>query len=144
MARPHKYGARAIVTPGGEHFDSVGEHRWIFGLRLRQRAGDIVDLERQVKFPLTVNGLKVCDLVLDATWGEPIGDGLYLTQYADFKGVLTRDARIKFKLFEAVYGRQVRVFTAKGEIKQRALRAPAATKKGRRRVNDEPAHAPAS
>jgi predicted nuclease of restriction endonuclease-like RecB superfamily len=53
--------------------------------------------ERQIRFPLHVNGAKICDYVCD-----------FLVRYADgrkelveVKGFWTRDAIIKRKLFEA-------------------------------------------
>lgn len=117
MRRPHKYGARKVHI-AGEAYDSAGEAKWIAGLRLREKAGEISEVERQVKFDLEVNGLRVCSVILDASWLED-----ETRQYGDYKGMLTRDARLKYKLFEAIYGRPVRVFSTKGEVKQNRVRA---------------------
>ena len=60
----HKYGAKRTTTPDGEVFDSKGESdRWAV-LKQAEWAGIIVkgSLERQPRFPLVVNGVKVCDI----------------------------------------------------------------------------------
>jgi hypothetical protein len=51
-------------------FDSKAEARQWEVLKLRQRLGEISDLQRQVTFPLEVNGLLVCSYRADMTWRE--------------------------------------------------------------------------
>ena len=58
--------------------------------------------ERQIRFPLIVNDIKICDYVCD-----------FLVYYADgrkdlveVKGFWTKDAAIKLKLFQATYLRE--------------------------------------
>ena len=125
----NKYGSKKAMTAHGL-FDSKGEAAWYHGLVLREMAGEISKLRRQVTFPIVINKFRVCDVVLDAVWEEG-----GVAQYADFKGVVTPEARLKFKLFEAKHFSRVRVFTAKGEIKLRRQGAPT-KKKGRSRVNE--------
>jgi len=61
--------------------------------------GRVDSWERQIRFPLVVNGRKVCDYIVD-----------FLVRYADgrkelveVKGVWTDAARLKRKLFEATF-----------------------------------------
>lgn len=50
-ARANKYRAQPLET-GGERFDSKHEYRCYQALRVRQDAGEITGLRRQVKFSL--------------------------------------------------------------------------------------------
>lgn len=52
MRKPNKYGAIRTMTPDGLTHDSKKEaQRWVM-LRLLERAGEISDLQRQVKFEI--------------------------------------------------------------------------------------------
>ena len=53
--KPHKYHAKAVVVDG-MRFDSKREARRWHELQLRQRAGQIRSLERQVRIPLHASG----------------------------------------------------------------------------------------
>jgi hypothetical protein len=67
---------------------------------MHARGNDRVDSwERQIRFPLIVNDVKICDYVVD-----------FLVRYADgrrelieIKGFWTRDAALKVKLFRATF-----------------------------------------
>ena len=63
MIKPSKYGNRT-VTIGGEKFDSAKEARRYGELALLQRAGQITDLKRQVKYEL-IPSQKVCGKVVE-------------------------------------------------------------------------------
>ena len=51
MRRPHKYGATAVSVNGISFPSKKEAARWC-ELVLLQKAGEITDLERQVRFPL--------------------------------------------------------------------------------------------
>lgn len=68
-------------------------------LLLLEGKGLITDLRAQVKYPLEVNGLKVCDYIADFVYVEG-----GVTVVEDAKGARTREYRIKAKLFRAVHG----------------------------------------
>jgi len=145
--RAHKYGARKITTIHGD-FDSVGEAKWYGDLKLRELAGEISRVRRPEPFDLIVENpitgalTSVGTYRADGAWFEPGVEG---EQFGDFKGMDTQQSALRRKLVLALYGIRVRVFTSKGEKKQRRFKGePAAKKKGRRRLNDDPAHAPAS
>jgi hypothetical protein len=75
-------------------------------LKLLEKAGEIMHLELQPRYPLTVNGLHVCTYVADFEyWDLSVPEGRPVTE--DAKGVRTRDFINKAKLFHAIYGREV-------------------------------------
>lgn len=104
-AKSKKY-KNQITELDGLKFDSKFEAKVWADLQLLERLGEISDLRRQVKYPLVVNGQKVCDLVLDFVYTTK--DGIHV--YADAKSEATRKNRayaIKKKLFKAIYNREI-------------------------------------
>lgn len=105
-AKPPKYGNRKVVDATGAVHDSTKEFRRWQVLELRQRAGEIRSLRRQVPYALVVNGVLVCTYIADFDYIEgeaPITE--------DVKSEPTRKLaayRIKRKLFAALYGRDIR------------------------------------
>lgn len=98
--RRSKYGAIRTETIDGHSFDSKREARHYLALKLREQAGEICDLELQPRFPLIVNGMKICEYRADFQWKTPAGEIVI----ADAKGFRTAAYRIKKKLFESLYG----------------------------------------
>src|SRR4051794_11332320 len=98
MRRPRsKYGNRK--TPlDGHVFDSAREARRWSELRLLERAGLIRGLERQVSYPLVVNGVKVCEYRADFRYTE---GGQVVVE--DAKGYRTREFILKKKLVWVLY-----------------------------------------
>lgn len=97
-----------------EKYDSIGEANYYAQLRLRQMAGQISDLETQVRFPLMTvrpDGLavKVADYVCDFVWIE---NGVQFR--ADFKGAITDVAALKLR-WMAGMGLPVQIVTEKGK-----------------------------
>lgn len=97
-----KYGARR-TTVDGITFASAAEARRYGQLILRQRAGDISELELQPPFPLIVNGVKVGVYKADFAYIE---DGAPVVE--DVKGVRTAVYILKAKLVKALYGITIR------------------------------------
>src|SRR5258708_2708731 len=65
--RRPQYGNRKTVR-GGLTFDSKKEaDRWNELLML-EKAGEIIDLRRQVRYEIWFNNVKICDYVADATY----------------------------------------------------------------------------
>lgn len=107
--RRNKFGARKTVLDGLT-FDSKLEARRWSELRMLERAGEIVGLQRQVPFDLAVNGHLVCRYIADfcftaTSTGERIVE--------DVKGVMTPEFRLKAKLMEACHGIVIQVWTGK-------------------------------
>lgn len=97
----NKYGA-VKTTVDGIKFDSKGEAAHWFTLKIRERAGEITELQRQVTYRLEVNGQIICKYIADYAYKE---NGVDIC--ADYKGVVTAEFRLKAKLFKAIYGRDI-------------------------------------
>ena len=103
----HKY--RAIqTTVDGIKFPSKAEAKRWGELKLLERAGQISDLKRQIRIPLTVSGKQVCVYVADFTYVE---NSQYIVE--DSKGMITPEFRLKAKLYAAIFGKDIRL-TGKG------------------------------
>lgn len=87
-------------TYKGFKFDSIGERDWYKTLELLQLAGEISELKTQVKFPIVINNLKICNYIADYTYKDKQGN--YIVE--DFKGVQTSIFKLKKKLMLAVHG----------------------------------------
>lgn len=94
------------VTVDGITFDSKKEYRRYRELCLMERAGEIDNLERQVKFELIPqqkeNGKVVeraCSYIADFVYNE---NGKQVVE--DTKGIRTEAYKIKRKLMRLVYG----------------------------------------
>lgn len=105
--KPNKY--RAVKTKIGDvMFHSKREaEAWVY-LKHREKAGEITDLRRQVKFELKAdspNGpVRVCNLIVDFVYVEN-GEEII----ADAKGVRTPVFNLKAKMFKANYGREIQL-----------------------------------
>lgn len=105
--RGPKYRNHRIQTVHG-WFDSKGElQRWLFLLDA-ERLGTIVNLRRQVEFPLVVNGALVCTYVADYVY-DIVRPYPHENVVEDFKGFITDEFKLKAKLFKAVHGFPIRV-----------------------------------
>lgn len=98
----NKYRAKKVKTPDGL-FDSMGElKRWI-ELQWLEKAGDIKNLQRQVTFEFNINGVKIGTYKADFSYEEV---GATKPTVEEFKGFWTAEAKIKARLFQALYGNQ--------------------------------------
>lgn len=82
----------------GITFHSRKEAQRYQELKLLERAGKISNLTIQVKFPLDVDGVHICNYIADFCYDEN-GDVIV----EDSKGFRTKDYRIKAKLMLAIY-----------------------------------------
>lgn len=102
-ARRHsKYGNRKTVVDNLK-FDSAAESRRYLLLKMLQKAKHITGLECQVKYPITVNGQKVCDYSADFRYWDCKRD---CEVVEDVKSEPTKTPvyRLKKKLMLAVHG----------------------------------------
>lgn len=94
-----------IMVVDGDKFDSKAEYRHWCHLVLRQRAGEITKLQRQVPFDLVPGAVyggtkhRAIVYVADMTYME---NGKFVV--VDVKGVRTEAYRIKRHLMAAVHG----------------------------------------
>lgn len=93
-----KYGNIKTIVDGIK-FDSKREAAHYGELKLRQRAGEIFELELQPKYPLIVNGVKVATYIADFRYKE---NGA--TVVVDVKGMKTPVYNLKKRLMKATLG----------------------------------------
>ncbi len=101
--RRSKYNNVKTVIDGYT-FDSKKEAAYYVQLKLRQQAGEIRDLKRQVQFDLVVRGHHVCAYRADFVYVDCATDK---TVVADSKGYRTSTYALKAKLMQACYGIEV-------------------------------------
>lgn len=101
--RPNKYFAKKTVAMGLK-FDSRWEaERW-GQLKAMERAGVVTQLERQVKYELTINDVKICDYIADFRYLLEEENGLSKLVVEDAKGILTPEFKLKKKMMKAIHG----------------------------------------
>jgi len=102
VGKPNKYFAKKTVAMGLK-FDSRWEaERW-GQLKAMERAGVVEQLERQVKYELKINDVKICNYIADFTYLLIEEDGSSRFIVEDAKGVLTPEFRLKKKLMLAIH-----------------------------------------
>lgn len=94
----NKYHNKKTVVDGIT-FDSKREATRYGALKMLERVKRISNLRTQVKYPLIVNEIKVCDYVADFVYEEA---GRTIVE--DVKGMRTRIYSVKKKLMKAVLG----------------------------------------
>ena len=99
----NKYGAKKVELDG-IRFDSKREAARYVDLKLMERAGHIARLTVHPVLPLAVNGVKIGKYTPDFRYEE--GPEIH---FEDVKGVMTRDAALRIKLAEAIYGITVEI-----------------------------------
>lgn len=106
-----KYRNQRIVDKDGQKFDSKAEHKFWCHLLIRQRAGEIFNLERQVVYeiiPAVVLGGKrraARKYIADMRWNEGSKTGPVVV--ADVKGAVTAEYSIKRHLMAHVHGIEI-------------------------------------
>lgn len=112
MAKAHqKYRNQKVLDADGQKFDSKAEHKYWMHLKVREKAKEIFNLERQVVYVLapavTVQGRKRPPLryIADMRWNEGSKTGPVVV--ADVKGAVTPEYRIKRHLMAAVHGIEI-------------------------------------
>ena len=94
------------VEVDGLKFDSVKESKRWAELQFMERAGEIKNLQRQVRIHIVINGVKVCTYIADFTYEELGG-----VVVEDVKSEFTRKDpvyRLKNKLMKACHGIDIR------------------------------------
>ena len=101
--RPNKYFAKKTVAMGLK-FDSRWEaERW-GQLKAMERAGVVTQLERQVKYELSINDVKICNYIADFRYLLEEENGLSKLVVEDAKGILTPEFKLKKKMMKAIHG----------------------------------------
>lgn len=98
-----KYGNKKTEVDGLV-FDSQKEaSRWN-DLKLMERAGEIIDLKRQVNYALEINGQLICSYKADFTYRKTGRRELIVE---DAKGYRTQIYGIKKKMMKAILGIEI-------------------------------------
>lgn len=99
MKRPSKFGA-VKTTVDGIEFDSKAEAKRYSELRWLEKAGKIKNLERQPRYDLEVNGVKIGFYKADFRyWDQATSQHVV----EDVKGMRTPVFAIKAKLMKALH-----------------------------------------
>lgn len=121
----NKYGARKNEY-NGLLYDSGGEAALARDLEMLKHAKELKDIERQVRIPLDVNGHHICNVVIDFRITRNDGE----KELVEYKGFLTAEANLKYKLLSATYLHEnpdvgfTIVYRSKVEIRQRGNGKP--------------------
>jgi len=97
--RANKFGAKKTVW-NGIQYDSKLEAGYAHDLDLLKKAGQVKDIQRQVRFSLDVNKIHIANYIADFVVTLPNGQ----KQVHETKGFSTDVFRMKWKLMEALYG----------------------------------------
>lgn len=100
-----KYGAKRTLLDG-ICFDSEAEASYYAALKIRERAGEVCDIEMQRPYCLTVNGILVATYRADFVFWDV---ALRRRRVIDVKGVETPVFRLKQKLMRACHGVDIEV-----------------------------------
>lgn len=103
MRRPKYRNTKVVVD--GITFDSKLESEEWLKLRMLEKAGHIQNLRLQVKFPLYVNGEKVCTYIADFVYDEN-GEEVVLDVKSAYTAKLP-EFKLKAKLFKAIHGKDI-------------------------------------
>lgn len=90
----------------GIRFDSLREAEHYANLKILQSARQILDLECHPRYPIVINGEKICTVELDFRFKD-VRCGTIRVQ--DVKGFDTALSRLKRRLVKAVHGVEVEV-----------------------------------
>lgn len=87
-------------TYNGHSYHSKKEAEYAAELDLRKKAKDIKNWRRQQKIELRVYGKLICNYYIDFVIEHNNG----LEEYVEIKGFITDVWKLKWKLFETIYG----------------------------------------
>lgn len=100
-----KYGNRKTVIDG-IRFDSKREAEYYAELKLREKAGEVFEVEMQRPFAIVINGQLVCTYKSDFHFYDAIAKR---RRVVDTKGFATPEFKLKKKLMKAVLGLDIEV-----------------------------------
>lgn len=96
-----KYGAKKKEYKGRLYM-SKGEAGYARELELRKMVGEIKEIIPQFRLSLDVNGYHICNYIVD--FKVVLADGT--KQLHEYKGFATQLWNLKWKLCEAIYGKE--------------------------------------
>lgn len=104
--KPSKYRNRRVERDG-LRFDSVAEADRFAKLLLLEKAGEIRNLRRQVRYDFVINGKKCGWYVADHVYDEQV-NGFWAPVVEDVKGFRTDVFKLKKRLMAAIHNIEIR------------------------------------
>ena len=98
--RRNKYNNKRCQL-NGIHFDSLKERDYYIALKEREKHGEIANLDIHPRWPILINGIKVCDVFLDFAFDDHIAK---TRRFVDVKGFYPPFSQLKHKLLTASHG----------------------------------------
>lgn len=95
--KKNKYNAKK-QSFNGVKYDSTLEAKVAEDLEWQLKAGELVEVKRQVKIPIYVNGVLVCSYYIDFVTTDKHGS----KKYIEVKGLETELWKLKWKLCQAL------------------------------------------
>ena len=86
-------------TYGGNLYGSLAEATYAASLDLRVKVGDLIGWARQIRYPLIVNGQRICWFVVDFRLQHQDKS----MELVEIKGWEREAYKLKIKLFRALY-----------------------------------------
>lgn len=96
--KTNKYHAE-IVEYRDKKYDSKGEAEYAMKLDWRKKAGEITEITPQYPIKIIVNGVFICNYVID--FRIKLTNGI--CEYHEYKGMETDLWKLKWKLVKALY-----------------------------------------
>jgi hypothetical protein len=103
--RGNKYGAQR-TTLDGHVFASKAEANYYAMLKVREKAGEVFEVQMQRPYALTINGYLICTYRADFAFYDAVEKR---NRVIDVKGVKTKEFIIKSKMMKAIHGIDVEV-----------------------------------
>lgn len=100
----YKIAPKSRRTFDGITFDSASEMRRYAHLKLMERSGLIDSLERQVAYPVYINGILVTTYHADFRWRDIAKNVIQVEDVKSNGTKLERDYRLRRRCVEAYYG----------------------------------------
>lgn len=112
MKRPLKYRNQPI-TVDGERYASKIEYAHHSQLLLLEKAGEVRNIRHEPPYQVTISGKLMFTIKPDHVFEEKTAIGSWKMRFADTKSkpTITSIFRLKKKIFEAVYGVELEVWT---------------------------------
>lgn len=101
----NKYRNTPVVVDG-VRFQSKREAEYYAELKLREKAGEVYEVEMQRPFAIVINGQLVCTYKSDFHFYDAIAER---RRVVDTKGYATPEFKLKKKLMKAVLGLEIEV-----------------------------------
>lgn len=104
--RKNKFNAKKTWVDG-QLCDSKKEAKHYAQLLILEKANEIVGLKLHPRYPILINGVKICNVVLDF---EFIDLTTNKKRHIDVKGVYTSESKLRHKLLEATHNIKVEIW----------------------------------